>query len=141
MKKWESQSADETFDIAGRIASEARSGDIFCLTGELGAGKTVFAKGFAAGIGIKDTVTSPTFSILNVYSGQRGFFYHFDVYRISDILEMEDTGYEDYFYGNGICLIEWADIIKDIVPEGAVWIRLTKDFSKGEGYRLIEVDI
>ena len=131
-------SEKETFDFAKNMAEGAKKGDIYCLCGDLGVGKTVFTKGFAQGLGIDEHITSPTFTIVNEYEGTLPF-YHFDVYRIGDIDEMYDIGFEEYIYGEGVCLIEWADIIKDIIPENAVWIKIEKDLEKGIDYRKIEV--
>lgn len=135
----ESFSDEQTRKIAYEIGRNAKAGDVFCLNGELGAGKTVFAKGFAKGLGISDDVTSPTFTILNEYSG-RFKFYHFDIYRIDNVSEMENIGYEEYFYGSGVCLIEWADLIKELLPENAVNITIAKDPEKGEDYRKINME-
>jgi tRNA threonylcarbamoyladenosine biosynthesis protein TsaE len=134
-----SNSVRETFEWARSLASGAEAGDIICLSGDLGCGKTVFAKGFGAGLGVSAEITSPTFTILNIYDSpnQTLPLYHFDVYRISDPLEMEDTGYEEFFYGDGVCLIEWAEIIKDMVPERAVWVTIEKDIQRSEDYRRI----
>lgn len=135
----ESFSDEQTREIAYEIGRNAKAGDVFCLNGELGAGKTVFAKGFAKGLGISDDVTSPTFTILNEYSG-RLEFYHFDIYRIDNVYEMENIGYEEYFYGSGVCLIEWADLIKELLPENVVNIIIAKGPEKGEDYRKITVE-
>lgn len=132
----ESFSARQTEEIAYKIGKMAKAGDVVCLNGELGAGKTVFAKGFAKGLEISNDITSPTFSIINEYSGRLPL-YHFDTYRIKSVREMEDTGYEEYFYDNGVCLIEWADIIRELLPENAVFITIAKDLKKGENYRMI----
>ena len=136
-----SNSAADTFNWARSLAAEVKPGGIFCLCGELGSGKTVFAKGFGAGLGITAVITSPTFTLINVYDspGQRLPMYHFDVYRVVSPIEMEDTGYEEYFYGNGVCLIEWAEIIKEIIPDTAVWIRIEKDLNISERYRRFEI--
>lgn len=131
-------SEEETKQFAYEIAKTAKASQIYCLRGELGTGKTVFAKGFAEGLGIEIEITSPTFGIINEYYGNLNF-YHFDVYRINSVNEMEDTGYEEYFYGDGVCLVEWADIITDIIPDDAIWISIYKDAAKGENYRKIEV--
>jgi tRNA threonylcarbamoyladenosine biosynthesis protein TsaE len=132
-----SLSREQTLSFAESMAAGASAGDIFCLTGELGAGKTVFAKGFGKGLGVRAEITSPTFTILNVYEEvcQRLPFYHFDVYRIRQPEEMDDTGYEDYFYGGGVCLIEWAALIQDILPAAVVWINMEQDPAQPEGYR------
>ena len=112
---------------------------VFCLDGDLGVGKTVFTQGFAAGLGIEEPVNSPTFTIVQVYEEGRLPFYHFDVYRIGDIEEMEEIGYDDYFFGGGICLIEWAELIEEILPEDRISITSEKDLSKGFDYRRITI--
>ncbi len=116
----------DTFRLAKKFGKAAKSGDIFCLDGDLGAGKTVFAKGFAEGLGVTSPVTSPTFTIINVHEGRLPF-YHFDVYRIQNVDEMEDTGFEDYFYSDGVCLIEWASLIQELLPDNAIRISIEKD--------------
>lgn len=130
----------ETRQLANKIAKMAKPSDIFCLGGELGVGKTAFSKGFAEGIGIEEPITSPTFTILQEYDQGKIPFYHFDVYRISDIDEMEEIGYEDYFYGKGVCLIEWAERIKEIIPKKACEIYIEKDLEKGFDYRKITMN-
>ena len=107
--------------------------------GDLGVGKTVFTKGLAAGLGIEEAVSSPTFTIVQVYEEGRLPFYHFDVYRIGDIEEMEEIGYEDYFYGNGVCLVEWADLIRELLPEHYTAIRIAKDLEQGFDDRRISI--
>lgn len=135
----ESNSEQETFDIGVKIAAAAKAGDIYCLDGDLGAGKTVFAKGFAAGLGITEPVTSPTFTIVKEYREGKMPLYHFDVYRISDPDEMYAIGYEDYFYGDGVCLVEWSELIEELLPENAEHINITRDIEKGTDYRKIEI--
>ncbi len=132
-------SEKETKDIAYNLAKNAKIGDIYCLCGDLGVGKTQFSKGFSKGLLIDEDITSPTFTIVNEYDTGRIPFYHFDVYRINDIEELYDIGYEEYFFGKGVCLIEWAEIIKDIIPKSATWIKISKNLEKGEDYRIIEV--
>ena len=134
----ESFSVETTEKIAFDLAKSAKSGDIYCLDGDLGAGKTAFSKGFAKGLAIKDHITSPTFTILNEYKGRLNL-YHFDVYRLESSENLYDTGYEDYFYGGGVCLIEWSYLIRDIIPDGAIWITIDRDNTKGENYRKIEI--
>ena len=143
---YESMSEADTEKIASEIANDSRLGDIVCLDGELGSGKTFFVKSFAKAIGIKDYVSSPTFNIINEYEGKINV-YHFDVYRIYDpdtreykSRLMDYTNYEDYFYGNGICVIEWAKYIKDIIPDHAVWINISKDLTRSDNYRLIKIN-
>lgn len=136
----ETFSAEETFALAEKIGEKARRGQIYSLSGDLGAGKTVFAKGFAAGLGITEPVSSPTFTIVQEYDGGRLPLYHFDVYRIGDPEEMEEIGYEDYFFGDGVCLVEWAELIGELIPESAVRIRISRDPEKGFDYRKIEIE-
>ena len=138
-KIWETHSPAETEALGEEMGKNAQRGQIFCLTGDLGTGKTVFTKGFAAGLGVTDHVTSPTFTIVNEYHDGRQPFYHFDVYRIGDIEEMEEIGYDDYFFGEGICLIEWAELIRDILPEKRIEITIEKDLTQGFDYRRITV--
>ena len=131
--------AKETFALGEKIGKEVQPGDIFCLEGDLGVGKTVFTQGFAKGIGITEPVNSPTFTIVQEYHEGRLPLYHFDVYRIGDITEMDEIGYEEYFYSEGVCLIEWGNLISEIMPENATYIKISKDLSKGFDYRKIEV--
>jgi len=139
MKKvWETFSPQETEVIGEKMGKEAMPGQVYSLDGDLGVGKTVFTKGFARGLDITEHVTSPTFTIINEYMG-RIPLYHFDVYRISCEEEMDDTGYEDYFYGEGVSLVEWATLIPNLMPKDAVHITIEKDFAKGDDYRRITV--
>ena len=114
---FETMSEEETYKLGERLGTQAQPNQIYTLIGDLGVGKTVFTKGFAKGLGITEHVSSPTFTILQVYDGGRLPFYHFDVYRIGDVEEMEEIGYEDCFFGGGVCLIEWADLIEEILPK------------------------
>ena len=127
----ESFSPEDTFRVGEQLAKDARPGDIYTLDGDLGVGKTIFTKGMAKGLGIEEPVTSPTFTILQEYESGRLPLYHFDVYRIGDPEEMDEIGYEDYFYGQGICLIEWAGLIEELIPKEAVRICIEKDLEKG----------
>ena len=135
----ETKTPQETFEVGKKIGENARPGQIYTLTGDLGAGKTVFTQGVAAGLGITEPISSPTFTIIQEYESGRLPLYHFDVYRIGDIEEMEEIGYDDYFFGQGICLIEWADLIEEILPENLIKIRIEKDLEKGFDYRKITV--
>lgn len=135
---YESYSEESTLDFAKELGMKAGKGEVFCLIGDLGVGKTVFSKGFALGMEIDEHITSPTFTIVHEYEGRLPL-YHFDVYRISDEYEMEEIGYEEYFYGDGVCLIEWANIIPDIIPEDAKYITIEKDLEKGFDYRKITI--
>ncbi len=129
----------ETFDLGFKLGQEAEAGQVYCLEGDLGVGKTVFAQGFAKGLGIAEAVNSPTFTILQSYEEGRLPFYHFDVYRIADVEEMDEIGYEDCFYGDGVSLVEWPGRIREIIPENAVWISIEKDVERGFDYRRITV--
>ena len=129
--------AQETFDFGQKIGENARPGEVYTLIGDLGVGKTVFTQGVAAGLGIEEPISSPTFTILQIYEEGRMPFYHFDVYRIGDVEEMEEIGYEDCFYGEGICLIEWANLIEEILPPVYKQITIEKDLEKGFDYRRI----
>lgn len=133
----ETASAEETFALGELLGKTCRPGEIYTLDGDLGAGKTVFAQGFARGLGVQGAVSSPTFTILQVYEDGRLPLYHFDAYRIADVEEMEEIGYEDCFYGEGVCLIEWANLIEEILPESRIRITITKAPEKGFDYRRI----
>ena len=136
----ESNSAEDTFALGKQCGQKAAAGLVYCLYGDLGVGKTVFTQGFAAGLGIKGPVSSPTFTILQVYDEGRLPFYHFDVYRISDPEEMYEIGFEEYIEGEGVCFIEWANLIEELLPEQYTEIHIDKDLSKGFDYRLITVE-
>ena len=137
---FETYSQEETAQLGRTIGSHAKPGDVYTLMGDLGVGKTVFTKGMALGLGITEPVNSPTFTIVQVYDSGRIPFYHFDVYRIGDIEEMDEIGYEDYFYGDGITMIEWANLIKEILPAKRKEITIEKDLEKGFDYRRITVE-
>lgn len=134
------QSPEETFALGEKFGREAKPGEIYCLNGDLGVGKTVFTQGFAAGLGIREPVNSPTFTILQSYEEGRLPLYHFDVYRIGDVEEMEEIGYEDCFFGTGVSLVEWPGLIRELIPEHAVWITIEKDFEQGFDYRRITIE-
>ncbi|WP_313528130.1 tRNA (adenosine(37)-N6)-threonylcarbamoyltransferase complex ATPase subunit type 1 TsaE [Anaerotignum sp.] len=139
MKKvWETFSPKETETIGEKMGQDAKPSQVYSLDGDLGVGKTVFTKGFARGLGITEHVTSPTFTIINEYRG-RIPLYHFDVYRISCEEEMDDTGYEDYFYGDGVSLVEWATLIPGLMPKETIHITIEKDYEKGDDYRRITI--
>lgn len=133
----ETRSPEETFQFGEKLGREAKPGQIYTLNGDLGTGKTVFTQGFAAGIGITEPVNSPTFTIVQIYEEGRMPFYHFDVYRIGDVEEMDEIGYEDCFYGEGVCLIEWAELIEEILPEHVIAVTIEKDLEQGFDYRKI----
>ena len=136
----ETNTPQETFCVGKKIGENARPGQIYTLTGDLGVGKTVFTQGVAAGLGITEPISSPTFTIIQEYETGRLPLYHFDVYRIGDIEEMEEIGYDDYFFGKGICLIEWANLIREILPEDFTGILIEKDLEKGFDYRRITLE-
>lgn len=136
----ESFSEKETREFAKGLGEGAKEGQVYCLIGDLGVGKTVFTQGFAEGLGVEDWVNSPTFTIVQEYRDGRLPFYHFDVYRIGDPEEMYEVGFEDYVYGEGVCLIEWANLIEDILPLDAITVRINKDLDKGFNYRRIVIE-
>ena len=131
--------AQETFELGRKLGENARPGQIYALDGDLGTGKTVFAQGFAAGLGVDDYVNSPTFTILQVYEDGRLPLYHFDVYRIEEPEEMEEIGYEEYFFSDGVCLIEWAQLIEPLLPPGTIHVNLRKEPQAGADYRKISI--
>lgn len=135
----ETYSPEETYEAGFRIGKKLTPGDVLCLDGDLGVGKTVFTQGVAAGLGIDEAVCSPTFTLIQEYHEGRIPLYHFDVYRISDISEMDELGYEEYFYGDGACLIEWGCLIRELIPDNAVYITIEKDTQKGFDYRKITI--
>ena len=136
----ETKNARETYEVGEKIGRQARPGQVYTLVGDLGVGSTVFTQGVASGLGITEPVSSPTFTIIQEYEEGRLPFYHFDVYRIGCIEEMDEIGYEDYFYGKGICLIAWANLIEEIIPEDAISITIEKDLEKGFDYRRIIIE-
>lgn len=136
----ESYSDKETREIGYRMGMQAKPGEVYTLVGDLGVGKTVFTQGFAKGLLIEDSINSPTFTIVQVYEEGRMPFYHFDVYRIGDISEMDEIGYEDYFYGEGVSLVEWANLIEELLPPSYTEITIEKDVTKGFEYRKITID-
>ena len=140
METFESNSESDTYEFAKSLALKSHKGDIYALIGELGVGKTAFTKGFAKGLGIKESIVSPTFTFVQVYDDGTIPLYHFDVYRIGDISEMDEIGYEDYFYGDGISIMEWADLVYELLPKEAVIIKIEKDLSKGVDYRRITLE-
>ena len=140
MKIIDSYSAKETYQIGEEIGRNAKPGSVYTLIGDLGVGKTVFTQGVANGLEITEPISSPTFTILQVYEEGRMPFYHFDVYRIGDVEEMEEIGYEDCFYGDGICFIEWANLIEEILPKKYTQVTIEKDLEKGFDYRKITIE-
>ena len=135
-----SNSPEETFELGVQIGKNASPGEVYALLGDLGVGKTVLIQGVAKGLGINGPVNSPTFTIVQVYDEGRLPFYHFDVYRIGDVEEMDEIGYEDYVYGDGVCLIEWANLISDILPEHYTQVTIEKNLEKGFDYRKITIE-
>ena len=141
MKIIETNTPEETYALGRKLGEQAKPGQVYTLIGDLGVGKTVFTQGVAKGLLIEEPVNSPTFTIVQVYEEGRMPFYHFDVYRIGDIGEMEEVGYEDYFYGQGLTMIEWADLIPELVPEKYWEIKIEKDLEKGFDYRRITINV
>lgn len=136
----ETFSSQETYALGERLAKEAKPGQVFTLIGDLGVGKTVFTQGIASGLGIDEPICSPTFTIVQEYYSGRLPFYHFDVYRIGDVEEMDEVGFDDYVYGDGVTMIEWANLIQDILPEKYTQILIEKDLEKGFDYRKITIE-
>ena len=136
----ETRSAEETYQLGVEIGQKAKKGQVYTLVGDLGVGKTVFTQGLAKGLEIDEPISSPTFTIVQVYDEGRLPFYHFDVYRIGDISEMDEIGFEDYVYGEGVSLIEWANLIEEILPEERIAITIEKDLEKGFDYRKITIE-
>lgn len=136
MQEISTNSYIETEKIGQVVGEALKTGDVVCLSGDLGVGKTAFVKGLAKGIGITEHITSPTFTIVNEYQGKYKL-YHFDVYRVNDSDELNEIGFEEYIYGDGISVIEWAEIIKDILPQQKLWIEITKDLNISDDYRKI----
>ena len=131
--RYETRCAQETFALGEKLGKTARPGQVYALSGGLGVGKTVFTQGLAAGLGIQGPVCSPTFTILQVYEEGRLPFYHFDVYRIGDV--------EDCFYGQGVCLVEWADLIREILPAQTIRVEIEKDLEREDyDYRSITIE-
>lgn len=137
---YETFSAEETYELGKELGQNAKPGNVYALIGDLGVGKTVFTQGVAAGLEIKEHINSPTFTIVQVYEEGRLPFYHFDVYRIGDPEEMEEIGYEDYFYGEGVCFVEWANLIEELMPEHTVTVTIEKNPEKGFDYRKITIE-
>lgn len=136
----ETRSAEETFRFGKELGQMASPGQVFTLTGDLGVGKTVFTQGFASGLGVEEAVSSPTFTIVQMYESGRLPFYHFDVYRIGDAEEMDEVGFDDYVLGEGVSLIEWANLIEEILPVHRTEIKIEKDLEQGFDYRRIIVE-
>lgn len=135
----ETRSPEETFNVGMRLGQDAEAGQVFTLKGDLGVGKTVFTQGLARGLGIQEPVSSPTFTIVQVYEEGRLPFYHFDVYRIGDVEEMDEVGFDDYIMGDGVSLIEWADLIEEILPDKRTEVLIEKDLEQGFDYRKITI--
>ncbi len=140
MELFVSEGPEDTLSIAEEMGKNATPGMVLALYGDLGSGKTLFAKGFAKGLGIEEEVSSPTFTILKSYGSGRLPLHHFDVYRIGSISEMDETGYEDCFYGDGVSLVEWAEFIEELLPEGSLRVRIERNLEKGSDYREIRIN-
>lgn len=139
MDIYETNCAEETYKVGYAMGEKAGPGEVIALIGDLGVGKTVFTQGFAAGLGVAEPVNSPTFTILQIYEDGRIPLYHFDVYRIEDPEEMFEVGFDDYLYGQGVCLIEWANIVEEILPEHRKVVTIEKQLDKGPDARKITV--
>ncbi len=137
---YETNAPKETFEIGRKLGEKALPGTIIAMSGDLGVGKTLFTQGFAKGLGIDEPVNSPTFTILQVYDSGRLPFYHFDVYRVGDPEEMDEIGFEDYIFGEGVSIIEWAELIEELLPPETVFVKIEKDTEKGFDYRKITLD-
>ncbi len=137
---YETMSPKETFALGEKMGQKALPGQIICLNGDLGVGKTVFTQGFAKGLGIEEPVNSPTFTMIQVYEEGRIPLYHFDVYRIGEPEELYEIGYEDYFFGEGVCLIEWSNLIEEMIPSDRILVTIEKELEKGLDYRRVIVE-
>ena len=135
----ETNSQDETKERGRAIGERLEAGDVVCLTGDLGVGKTVFVQGVAEGLGIEEGICSPTFTLIQEYYEGRLPLYHFDVYRIAGCTDMDELGYEEYFYGKGVCLVEWGELVRELFPENSIYITIEKDLEKGFDYRKITI--
>ncbi len=135
----ETNAERETYELGVKLGEQSKPGQVYTLIGELGVGKTVFTQGLAWGLGILEPVSSPTFTIVQIYEEGRLPFYHFDVYRIGDVEEMEEVGFEDYIYGEGVSLIEWANLIEEILPQHYTEIKIEKNLENGFDYRRISI--
>ena len=133
-KKIVIKNEEETKKFGEKLCEKLTAGSIVALTGDLGTGKTTLTKAIAAGLGVTDVITSPTFNIVKQYDSGRLPLYHFDVYRIGDVDEMYEIGYEEYFFGDGVCVVEWADLIEEIIPDDAVRIEI--EYGEKEGERI-----
>lgn len=137
---YETNSAKETAQVGIQVSRQAQPGSVYALAGDLGAGKTAFTQGMAQGLGITQAVCSPTFNLIQIYEEGRIPLYHFDVYRITDIEEMYEIGYEDYFYGNGVTVIEWAKLVEELLPPAYIQVTIEKDLEKGFDFRRITIE-
>ena len=135
----ESNSKEETYNAGVRLGQNAAPGQVYCIYGDLGVGKTIISQGVAAGLGITEVVNSPTFTIVKEYDEGRLPLYHFDVYRIGDVDEMDEIGYEEYFYGDGVCIVEWGLMIEELLPQNCIFIEIKKDTAKGFDYRVVSI--
>lgn len=136
---YKSNSVRETQNIAKAFAKSLKPGDVLCLSGDLGTGKTAFVQGLTKALGVEDVVSSPTFTIVNCYTGKMPI-YHFDVYRIADPDEMYEIGYEEYVCGDGVCIIEWPEQISELLPEDRYDIRIEKNLEIHEDFREITIE-
>ena len=138
MEKIHLKNTEDTLALGKRIAEGLKPGDVLALVGPLGAGKTTLAQAIARGLGVTERMASPTFTIVQEYETGRLPLYHFDVYRVSDPDELFEIGFDEYLHAGGVCLIEWADLIEDILPDNTVWIKL--DYAEGEDERVCVIE-
>lgn len=138
MEKVILKNTEETENLGKKIAESLKPGTVIALKGPLGAGKTTLAQKIAKGLGVSERMSSPTFTIVQEYESGRLPLYHFDVYRVSDEDELFEIGFDEYLHSNGVCLIEWADLIEDILPDDAIWISLS--YGEDEDERVCEID-
>ena len=138
MEKIYLKNTEDTLALGKRIAEGLAPGNVLALVGPLGAGKTTLAQAIARGLGVTERMASPTFTIVQEYETGRLPLYHFDVYRVSDPDELFEIGFDEYLHAGGVCLIEWADLIEDILPENTVWIKL--DYAEGEDERVCVIE-
>lgn len=134
-----SESEQDTVKLGEKVAKQLKKGDVVALSGDLGTGKTAFVKGLAQGFGIDEYITSPTFTLVQSYKGPGFNLHHFDVYRISDEEELFETGFEEYLYEGDICVIEWADLVKNLIPPRSVWVYFER-LNDGENKRRITIE-
>lgn len=138
-KIYKTFSEEETFNLAKEMGNSQEPGSVICLSGDLGAGKTVFAKGLCDGLGVCEYISSPTFTIVNEYMGEKYPVYHFDMYRIEDESELIEIGYEEYISSDGVCIIEWPSNVEGALPKKRIDVEIERNLSEGDDYRTITI--